>query len=408
MQKTISFLKQEFSNYYAQTDLDVPQRFGRREWGFFYFQGKGMQRHLAFNRVEELRDFLITRSPRHVYYSSAYYQNPEVQPMPRKVEGWLGADLIFDLDDEHLSGTEGLTIAQRLEKVKRIVKDRLLDDFLLSDFGINPESLKVTFSGGRGYHIHVFDPRVLTLESPERREIVDYITGLGLDFNKIFKEQAIKVDTFRTRKVTLKSKTNLPDESESGWSGKMTEGIMRLLDDMENLSKNECIELIQGVKINEKPVSASQAKTTYKRLFDGKPGERGIDIIREDKVIEILSPDSVVKIFLELAKNKVKGIIAGETDEPVTVDTRRLIRFPGSLHGKTGLRVVTIPLGDLDEFDPLKDSIAFDDQPVEVKIEQDSLEFELGGEQIELRAGIQSLPKYSAIYLMCRGLATIA
>ena len=42
----------------------------------------------------------------------------------------------------------------------------------------------MAFSGGRGYHIHIFDPKVLTLESPERREIVDYITGLGIDFDK--------------------------------------------------------------------------------------------------------------------------------------------------------------------------------------------------------------------------------
>ncbi|MCA1813180.1 MAG: hypothetical protein LC624_04420 [Halobacteriales archaeon] len=36
--------------------------------------------------------------------------------------------------------------------------------------------------------------------------------------------------------------------------------------------------------------------------------------------------------------------MTGETDEPVTSDVKRLIRLPGSVHGKTGLRVVPVPL----------------------------------------------------------------
>jgi len=149
MMDTLSFLKKEFSEYYSHAELDLPQRFGRREWGFFYFTGSGMQRHLSFDRLEDLREFLVTRTPKHAYHSSAYYQNPDMQPMPKKVEGWMGADLIFDLDDEHLSGMENKTPAEKLERVKRIVKDKLLDDFLLTDFGFSETDLKVVFSGGR-------------------------------------------------------------------------------------------------------------------------------------------------------------------------------------------------------------------------------------------------------------------
>ena len=58
---------------------------------------------------------------------------------------------------------------------------------------------------------------------------------------------------------------------------------------------------------------------------------------------------------------------AGETDEVVTIDTKRQIRFPTSLHGKCGLRVTDIPLDRLEphrknSFDPLTEGIALSRQ----------------------------------------------
>ena len=58
---------------------------------------------------------------------------------------------------------------------------------------------------------------------------------------------------------------------------------------------------------------------------------------------------------------------AGETDEVVTIDTRRQIRWPGSLHGKSGMRVTEFPLSRLDpessnSFDCLSEGIALSRQ----------------------------------------------
>lgn len=46
-----------------------------------------------------------------------------------------------------------------------------------------------------------------------------------------------------------------------------------------------------------------------------------------------------------------------EIDEPVTTDVHRLIRFPMSLHGKSGLMVLPVPLDGLEEFDPLVSAV---------------------------------------------------
>ena len=64
-----------------------------------------------------------------------------------------------------------------------------------------------------------------------------------------------------------------------------------------------------------------------------------------------------------IAQPQVEYRSAGETDEVVTIDTRRQIRWPGSLHGKSGMRVTEFPLSRLDpdssnSFDCLSEGIA--------------------------------------------------
>ena len=51
---------------------------------------------------------------------------------------------------------------------------------LEKDFGFAANELHVFFSGHRGYHVHVEDEAVRSLDALARKEIVDYVTGLGL------------------------------------------------------------------------------------------------------------------------------------------------------------------------------------------------------------------------------------
>ena len=62
---------------------------------------------------------------------------------------------------------------------------RLVNDVLLGDFGLDEKDLLITFSGGRGYHVHVRTPSVLSLPSGARRELSDYMTGKGLNLENI-------------------------------------------------------------------------------------------------------------------------------------------------------------------------------------------------------------------------------
>src|SRR5690606_15573295 len=81
----------------------------------------------------------------------------------------------------------------------------------------------------------------------------------------------------------------------------------------------------------------------------------------------------------------------GETDEPVTTDVKRLIRFPLSLHGGTGFRVTPLTISGLAAFDPLRDAVVFGDRPVEVCL-RGPYAIEMKGESFDLEEGPTVLP----------------
>jgi DNA primase small subunit len=91
----------------------------------------------------------------------------------------------------------------------------------------------------------------------------------------------------------------------------------------------------------------------------------------------------------------------GEADEPVTADVKRLIRLPNTLHGKTGLRVVVVPVDELARFDPLRDAVAFGEEPVDVVVSKPE-RVRLGDEEREVAPGRQRLPMRFALFLLLR------
>ncbi|HIE15131.1 TPA: hypothetical protein EYP70_07655, partial [Candidatus Bathyarchaeota archaeon] len=182
-----NFIRDKFREFYERESdrIEAPTSIEMREFGFLLFGEKIMIRHKSFTEIKDLRRFLREIVPMHVYYSAAYYSAPE-EPMERK--GWIGADLYFDIDADHIptpcrklhdlwrchkcgfqgKGTppnrcpvcgnqnfdtktwscEVCLEAARRETIKLI-------EFLMSDFGFSEEEVNVSFSGHRGYHVHI-------------------------------------------------------------------------------------------------------------------------------------------------------------------------------------------------------------------------------------------------------------
>lgn len=429
MDSTIQFIKNRFSNYYKSPDISFPDRFTRREWGFMFLGESFMQRHIAFQRSSELKNFLTGKSgkslrerpeqlsqtyvPSHVYYSSAYYKDPGLQPMPVKVEGWLGADLIFDLDDDHLRNVEGLSYEQRLAKVKDIVRHKLLDDFILGDFGFNPKFLKIAFSGSRGYHIHITDPKVLHLGSSERREIVDYLIGIGLDLDRIFPMEVFDSKEYGGKKYSKKPMVVTPKLDSPGWKGRMARGILELINKLSKLPEDDCIKEIQSLcnvrQYKNKKITDDDVNSIYQELFAKSRIKFDEKTFKHRNILEIFKKDRYRDIFLAIVREHQKVEMAGETDEPVTTDVKRLIRMPTSLHGKTGFRVVPLTIDSLADFNPFDDALAFGSDSVKIKVtSEEQIKIKMGDEDFNIRPGVQELPEFAAIYLLCQRKAVIA
>jgi len=284
----------------------------------------------------------------------------------------------------------------------------LLDEFLLGDFGFKEEGLRIVFSGGRGYHIHINDPRVLRLTSHERREIVDYITGTGLDIDWIFPPSSFETGRFMDR-IDTAQKRKMPGEGDGGWRGRIRKGVDRLVEELDGLDKPTGLAKLRGlvakadVEIGKKTLDG-----LYDDLFEGRKGSRGIDRMKSEDAFEVFSEKRHADAFLSIAEVLVKGSMKGETDEPVTSDIKRLIRLPSSLHGKTGFEVVPLTRGQLDTFDPFDDAVpeAFGDNTVRIACEK-PVQVKLKGNRYDLDQGLNDVPEFVAVHLVCRKLATI-
>jgi len=278
--------------------------------------------------------------------------------------------------------------------------------------------MRLVFSGGRGYHIHVFDERVWPLGSHERREIVDYITGKGLAVDSLFRESAFDKKEFQGH-TRVKTMIVAPTKEDPGWRGKIMRGINSLAAKLETLTSDEAIKFLTSFE----GVKEGDAANLYENLFKPRQTKprviRGVDRLREGQ-IEALSDrnrDLIIRLVKELQPVRIDerggvsldGIVQrGETDEPVTSDIKRLIRMPSSLHGKTGLQVVPLSREAIDEFRPLRDAVprAWTDDRIRMNL-KNKITLEIRGEVFNLAPGVNDVPQYLAIFLAARGLATV-
>jgi len=398
MSAEIDFIMDRFRDYYTKCPPPPPERFGRREFGFMFYDRTFVQRHLGFRQMADLQEFLQRNVPAHCYYSTAYYENPSAEKMEDK--NWLGADLIFDLDADHIRGAEGLSYTKMLELVKQEMI-RLLDEYLLGDLGFDESFLKVTFSGGRGYHAHVMDPRVIMLRSHERREIVDYIGGTDLNMDWIMPEVATVDKRFKNTSKQYKTRL-LPSAKDGGWKAKYRRGMGALLDEMQQMGPQESVARYSGLK-GEKE---ENVQGLFEDLFAGAPGSRGRDLLLEKGNLADIR-DRNQGMFIKVLELDLRPRLAGQVDEPVTSDIKRLIRLPFSLHGKTGFRVIAMKRNDLDDFDPLRDAVpeTLGDRPVKVRMAK-RVDIKIRGESFSLE-GEAEVPEFAALFLLCRREATL-
>lgn len=358
--KTLGFLRQVYREYYfrAEDRMELPDDVESREFGYIPFSG-GMIRHLSFKSKGEALAEILKQSPSSVYCSNARYESP-ARPIEEK--GWLGAELIFDIDATdiptpckrghdlwycekcHASGkpprpekctkcggpsvefhgTCETCLGAAKEHAKRVA------GFLTDDFGVEPGAIRVYFSGNRGYHLHVYDRRFDLLDQQARGEIAEYMRGSSLPPNQ-------------TIAATLRRRPAVGPQG-AGWTRKVTGYVD---------------ERRQGY-----------GGTLQKLVSEAISSQRAM------------------------------------VDSSVTTDIHRVFRLAGTLHGDTGMAKTRVE--SIDRFDPQDDPVVLSSRPVTVSVgffprfrlrHQDFGPFEKP-ETVEL-------PTFAAVSILTRGLGEV-
>ncbi len=307
------FLKMIIKTYYSRKPIEEPIYFHKREIALESLEDRVYIRHLCFPSISKLYEYILSnKTPLHLYYSSAYYEDPCADQV--ELKGWIGSDLMFDIDsDKYPECSEVISIclstntfnAGKIDKCSgdeepiyySVLKNKCIDrafqdvvklyDILRIEFGL--KDIEIYFTGNRGFHVKVNDSKILDLDRDARREIVSYIKLENVDLHRLF-----FVKKTRQKYVLLFRREH---------------GIRRRILD---------IVLKSGIKY--------EVKGDYIKI-----------------------PRDQLEVVLEEARVNI--------DPVVTIDTSRLSRFKYSLNCKTGLVVKPIDINkyngfNLDDFNP--------------------------------------------------------
>ena len=376
--RTREYLRGRFRDYYRRVSPSPPPDAHLREWGHIPWTpgtGTTMIRHRSLYDLGDLETFFADTAPRHAYFSAARYDDPGASTMGKK--GWRSADLVFDLDADHLPGVDPETTSYR--EMLAACKDALerLLAFLEDDFAF--DDLTVVFSGGRGYHVHVRDEAVRELDSEARREVVDYVRAIDLDAEGLI------------RTVSDRGTTKRVLRTEGGWGARVHEALVAYADDLREMDEEAARSRLTELD----GIGEGRAETILGAF------ERNPDAVREGNV-EAGGPG--VRRLVSALAARVTATETAPIDEPVTTDTRRLIRLPGTLHGGSGLVVTPIDRDDVAAFDPLCDAVPdrFVGRDIRIVCETDRT-VELNGTRLSVAPGETAVPEFAGIFLMARG-----
>lgn len=276
-----------------------------REFGFDHAGEGPSDRYNVFSSVDGLEAFLRSRHPFAAYSSVSLYENPG------RREGWLKAELVFDIDAKDLpvktcGCAPGAVCASCLGDAKEFLL--MTADVLQGDLGLG--NIRYVYSG-RGYHIRVLDEKIMKVDSSARGEVLDYVSGSVLPegvqwrlkegYPRVFKERALK--------------------------------------SLQSLTK-EKIAAIPSISLRK----AAQVKEASRKIANEL--EEG-EFTTLEKILKKKGKES----FLEQLRVYNSSLLDGK----VTVDVKRILRLPSSLHSAVSMKCMEVK--SIEKFNPLRDAV---------------------------------------------------
>lgn len=376
--KSAAFATSLLKSYYKRADIRV-DAVPEREFGFGNFENKIAFRHQAFGDLASLKKYMSDNAPAFCDASSSLYAYPDARPMEKKQ--WKGSPLVFDLDasDLHLDCQKrhgSAWVCQNcLDEVKHETV-KLIEEFLIPDFGFSKDEIEVNFSGNRGYHVHVNSKEMFALDSKQRRGISEYISGANMDIKRFFPTMGQKG-----------TRLTGPKPSDYGWGGKLARGLISALNEGEGSLERLGID----PKIAKK-LMAQKADIVF-----------GITTGNWDKINIQKKAEFWNGVMQKMSISQSDSI-----DRNVTNDVYHLVRLPDTIHGGSGLLAKRIGSpSNLDAFDPMRKAVAFRGGVVTLHIGA-APEFSIVGETFgPYENAVVELPTAAALYLVLKRLGEI-
>jgi len=357
---SVNYVRTKFKNYYLNNNVTSIVSPERREFGIGDFGKKISSRHLFFNSINDFNFYLKTNVPFHISYSVGYFKYPEKRPMEAKE--WTGADIVyeFDADDFDLpcknehdtwmckneackktgyghidkctecnSPTE--IIEWTCDKCLGKAKDETLRliDFLINDFSLDPRYFIISFSGSKGYHVRIIDPKIIPLSKASRSIMMHYILGNDINLEKL----GFILDH---KQWSIPS----PDKAK-GWGKKIIDYMIETIKDS-----------------SEKELKTKLDITTQKAKLIIENKEVILNKMYHNSILwsDFTSQDKFWSNFITKAIESTRLKI----DPSVAQDIYKIVRVPDTIHGGTGFLAKSIRnIEELKKFDPFSDPIIF-------------------------------------------------
>jgi len=370
LEQDLKLVEGAFKKYYFDhfDMIPIPERASEREFGYQKFNG-GMNRHISIKSNEELRLMLITHIPSDVYCSNAYYSFPN---LPMSEKDWKEADLIFDIDskDLNLECRNDHTCSKCLSCGEISVAQ--------SSFCESCKSTKI-------------EKKSLTCKN--------CINGAK---NEVIKLNKILEDDF----AISKEKIHVYFSGNEGFHIHVINSAYQQLGARE---RNELVDylMFRGSIPETFGMKKSQpTRTSFVELDDtgwrGRVAKHifGSKSMRSKVITETIS--NGYSIFQQKL-DALKDTIGIKIDPNVTIDIHRIFRLPGSLNSKSGMS--KIPCEHIEKINPFVDACIIDDEKTDV-LASCPFQFTLKNRKFGPYSNEKiSIPKYAAIYLICKGLA---
>ncbi len=369
LEQDLKLVEAAFKKYYFDhfNLLPIPERTLEREFGYQKFNG-GMIRHLSIKSNEELRLMLISNIPSDVYCSNGYYSFPN---LPMSEKDWKEADLIFDIDSKDLN----LDCRQEHTCIKCLSCEEI-------------SSSQLTCPKCKSTKIEL---KSLTCKN--------CINGAK---QEVFKLKKILEEDFDIKK----EKIQVYFSGNEGFHIHVTNTPYQKLGSRE---RNDLVDYImfRGVMPETFGMKKFNTERSSFANYDDKGwrGRASMHIFgskakRSKAISEIISNGYYV--FQQKLEN-LKDVIGVKIDPNVTMDIHRIFRLPGSLNSKSGLTKILCK--DLEKFNPFLDGCFIDEEKIDV-IANCPIEFTLKNKKFgPYDKEKTSIPKYAAIYLICKGFA---